>query len=606
MKEKMKPLSYFQKMSWARVIRVQRMIKEGYTEEECAEAEKVSVRWIRRIKNKRVPADVYIQLEEAPDVQAFDDKEARHKLKVNMGPIEFVESADGLGFKLFPMQRLILKAFYGLVLEPAEKKLLETLKKAGKTTWREGEKYTELVLMVGMKGGKTELASAISLYEEYKLFGLDSPQKHYNLPKGKEIYIINVAADKEQAKDTIFASTKSRIDNSEFYKRRRYQETGRQFEFPNNVKIYSGHSNSASIVGRTAKLVIFDELARFMSSKTGKSSGYRVYNSLNRSVAPFGEEAKIVSLSSTLYEGDMIDYLYDKSKTINGMLGFRLATWEMNPNLPFDQPFLKRERDKCPEDFWRDYGIQPAKALEKYYRDRVKIEKAFYLGQVNGLIDPIDHDGTFKDFFRGSTEFNYHLHLDPAVNNCSFGIALAYRKGDLILVPLAHRFQSSENREIDFNSIQEFLELLIDRFPTTKTVTYDSYMAVSLYQAMEKKGLKAEFLSVQKKQHDDLKIEGIYKERVCLYPNRVLERELKDLDLMNGTKVDHPDDGSKDIADAVAGAVSKTLESKEVQVAIVATERKEEPQVQERFQGISMHRRPSIVQNTRRRSLIWG
>ena len=158
------------------------MIKEGYTEEECAEAEKVSARWVRRIKNKRVPADVYIQLEEAPDVQAFDDREARSKLKMGMGPLEFVESVDGLGFKLFPMQRLIIKAFYGIELEPAEKELLETLKKAGKTTWREGEKYTELVLMVGMKGGKTELASAISLYEEYRLFGLESPQAHYNLP----------------------------------------------------------------------------------------------------------------------------------------------------------------------------------------------------------------------------------------------------------------------------------------------------------------------------------------------------------------------------------------------------------------------------------------
>ena len=598
---------------WKNVYGAQQDLKNGLNWSEVLIKYNVARSTLADWRKIEVPENVLAKLKGYKEPEFLEVEREKQKRNIhevlNMNPLEFIESENGLNFKLFPMQELMVKVFYGMELTNEEREILNKLKKAGKTNWKEGEKYTEFVLMVGMKGGKTELISALSLYEEKELYRLGNPQKHYGLPAGKEIYIINVAAEREQARDTIFASTQARIKNSKFYQSREKKESVSSYEFPNGVKLYSGHSSSSSIVGRTAKAVIFDELARFVEKKTGKSSGHKVYNSLNRSVAPFKENARIFSLSSTIHEHDMINNLYSMCFKVDGMLGFKLATWEMNPNLPFDCPFLQRELKKSPEDFWRDYGCQPARALEKYYRDRLKIDKAFFLGSTSGLKNPINDDGSFKDWFKGNTEFNYHLHLDPAVNNCSFGVSLAYKKGDKVLVPLAHQFKAETNKEIDFKEMEEFLGLLADRFPTIKAVTYDCYIAVSLYQALEKRGLKAEFLSVQKKQHDDLKIEGIYKERVLMYPNKVLERELKELDLINGSKVDHPEGGTKDIADAVAGAVSKAFGSEEVEAAVASSQFITNIPVErntDRVSQIQTRKQTSITHYEKRRSLIWG
>ena len=49
--------------------------------------------------------------------------------------------------------------------------------------------------------------------------------------------------------------------------------------------------------------------------------------------------------------------------------------------------------------------------------------------------------------------------------------------------------------------------------------------------------------------------ELINTDQLAYYPHPVLVREAKALELKNGRKVDHPPNGSKDVVDAVAGAV---------------------------------------------------
>jgi len=523
------------------IAEVQQYCRMGRTEQEAAERFKLSKRTVAYYKQ--------IGLKEEPK-----------GLCRGMSEVEFIESAEGLGFPMFPMQRLIIKAFYGLPFDEAERGMMDRLVAEGKTTWKPGQKYSELVLKCGMKGGKTELISAMSCVEEWKLYLLGDPQAHYGLPKGKEIYIINVATDKEQAKDTVFASTEARIKNSKFYSQRDFKSGQYTFEFPHtHTKMLSGHSNSASIVGRTAKLVLFDELARFTEKKTGRSSGKTVYTSLTRSTAPFRDDARIASLSSVIHEEDMICELFDLSKEIPSMLGFWLATWEINPNLPFDCQYLQNELKKSPEDFWRDFGCQPAKAIEKYIRDRLKIKKMFVAGRKAGLVNPFSDEGTLKDSFHGEEDVNYFMHLDPAVNNCSFGMAIAGKKGGIISVPLAYGVVAKGNSEIDFEELKVLIGLILDRFPNMNKVSFDSYIAASLAQYITKRGVNVEFMSVQKSQYDAFKIEGLYREIIRTYPNRVLDRELKGLDLLNGKKIEKPAKGSKDISDAVAGAVSHAI-----------------------------------------------
>ena len=243
------------------------------------------------------------------------------------------------------------------------------------------------------------------------------------------------------------------------------------------------------------------------------------------------------------------------------MLGFQLATWDMNPELPFECAFLQSELKKNPDDFWRDYGAQPSKATEKYYRDRIRIDRAFKRGLKYGLTNPVTQEGVLIDTFKGKPDVPYYIHLDPSANNCAFGIAMGHTEGKKIIIDLARKFVAPLNQEIDYARVGEFLDTLLDRFEI-EGLTYDVYLTVEMMQRLKSKyAITPAFLRVGKKEHDNLKIVAIYGGRIYLYTNPVLRTELRELDLLNGKKVDHPvhfadgSPGTNDIGDAVAGVV---------------------------------------------------
>ena len=73
-------------------------------------------------------------------------------------------------------------------------------------------------------------------------------------------------------------------------------------------------------------------------------------------------------------------------------------------------------------------------------------------------------------------------------------------------------------------------------------------------------GINADFHSVKKTDYDTL-MTSIYDKRLRGYWNHILvEDELLKLKLINGTKIDHPTSGSKDLADSVAGAVFQSVQ----------------------------------------------
>lgn len=162
--------------------------------------------------------------------------------------ITFVESAWGLGLKLFPVQRVILKAHYGIALDdnpngyPLDipvptshpKYDPELMDDEGFykyriiiTDWRKqnpklmteagylaylfdqgrcnirmvipGEQRREMVLSVGRRSGKTLLTSCIVAYESYKLILLGNPQAYYGTAQSNVIQLISVATDRDQA-----------------------------------------------------------------------------------------------------------------------------------------------------------------------------------------------------------------------------------------------------------------------------------------------------------------------------------------------------------------------------------------------------------------------
>lgn len=454
----------------------------------------------------------------------------RKELKATLDPLYF--AAHILKFDLFPMQAQIIKEFYS-------------------------GNYNELICVIGMRGGKTKTAAVISLYEAFKLIQLGDPAKHYGFAPGQAIFIVNVATSERQAADTIFAADKELLHHSPYFQdlaetgacKERYNE----IIFPDpNVTIRSGHANSSSLVGLTSKLCLFDELGRFKDTK-GNASGWNVYHSVTRSVKSFGEEGYIVSISSPVTVDDVIMTLYEMSKHSDKMLGYQLPTWEMNPMITRES--LESEYEKNPDMAQRDYGAEPSLVIENYYKDPQSIDKC-----IDPLRpDPILPNGELADWFRQTnTEQRYYVAGDPAVKNDSFGLALIHFQEHKCIVDLVHQFKpqrTSNRREIDAMEVSTFIVDLAKKFPGIISFTTDVWNYPETLQRIEKAGVRVVQNHVEKKEHDRLK-ELIYGDMISFYLNSVLVKELKELELVRGTKVDHRKSGSKDVADALANAVS--------------------------------------------------
>ena len=124
---------------------------------------------------------------------------------------------------------------------------------------------------------------------------------------------------------------------------------------------------------------------------------------------------------------------------------------------------------------------------------------------------------------------------------------------DYVQAIMAEEFPDSE---IDFAAIREFIISLREQGFNITMVTYDSFQSADSIQQLRQAGFNADTLSVDKNTEAyDLLKELIYT-KCCALPNHpLLLQELRQLEFIKGKKVDHPPRGSKDVADAVAGAV---------------------------------------------------
>jgi hypothetical protein len=126
-------------------------------------------------------------------------------------------------------------------------------------------------------------------------------------------------------------------------------------------------------------------------------------------------------------------------------------------------------------------------------------------------------------------------------------------------------------RVVDIHSSEaEVFDLEVDGDPSYVANGIVSHNSADALQKLRKRGIEAEVVSVDKTSdaYDTLK-DAIYEGRVVLHPHPWLEAELRSVQriMKSGgrVKIDHPDRmtgpdgneviGSKDVADALAGAV---------------------------------------------------
>ena len=310
-----------------------------------------------------------------------------------------------------------------------------------------------------------------------------------------------------------------------------------------DIQVDPSHIFSANNI-RVHNCVVMDETARFKDNQ-GKFSGDAVYFTVSRAVKTFGDEGKVLSVSSPIFMDDFQMRLYKQGKRLKQFLCYHLPTWEMNPNIT--REMLEPERRLNPEAFWRDFGAKPSASIEVYFRSPEKIDIC-----IDANLPTLIENNQLMPHALPKPNNFYFLAGDPAVKNDAFGLALVHLEGEVVVTDFAFRFEQEET-EINAEEVKNFIIDVANRYPL-RTFVVDTWQFPETIQAVSQAGIYVKQNIVKKREYDCLK-ERIYTGKIKIPGNEKLIDELKSLELIRGIRIDHPRTGSKDIADALANAV---------------------------------------------------
>lgn len=452
------------------------------------------------------------------------------------------------------------------------------------------QKYTvnEVICMLGKGSGKDHCARISIAYTAYLLHCLRDPLNYFGKAHGVYIDLLNLAVNAQQAQRVFFEPLKNLLLASPYFNEVGFEpRVSEIFFFSRPVRCFSGHSESEGWEGYEVLTIILDEIAAFKTDAElkgdtrSKGSASAIYNMSKLSVmSRFPEVGKVILLSFPRYKGDFIEQRYygAKQKKEPKTWFIKAATWEVNPTIKREQ--LESEYIRNPIEAAARFECNPPNMEDAYFRDAELVRKAFLHGE-----NPMNEDGTFKNWFNGTDQHIRFIHVDLALKRDRAALALVHAPGlvevktlngieklPVVNVDLVYSWEAANNEEINFSSIRQMIIDLCRKFDVAK-VSFDRWQSIEMIQSLRSLSINADFHSVKKTDYDTL-TSAIYDGRLRGYWNELLvEEELLKLRLFSNNKIDHPSRGSKDLADAIAGSVYTCIEniaiSNEIEIEIL-------------------------------------
>jgi hypothetical protein len=172
------------------------------------------------------------------------------------------------------------------------------------------------------------------------------------------------------------------------------------------------------------------------------------------------------------------------------------------------------------------------------------------------------------------------VHIDLSLKADRVGIAMVRHDGvtavtrengsvemlPMATLELAVTIEPDADNEIDIAEVRNWVRLLKTFYGyPIKVVSYDFWNSTESRQVWKRWGMRTAYVPSTATVYAELR-DAIYDKRLTMYPQDVLYQEMSELDFdekANGNKgkVDHPPNGYKDCADAVAGAYHVMLHS---------------------------------------------
>jgi hypothetical protein len=473
----------------------------------------------------------------------------------------------------------------------------------------EGRKYfkkftkNEIILQLGKGSGKDFTSTVAVAYMVYKLLCLKDPATYYGKPSGDAIDIINVAINAQQAKNVFFKGFKTKIEKSPWFAGK-YHPKADSIEFDKTITVYSGHSERESHEGLNLLVAVLDEISGFASEVgTGNEQGKtadNIYKAFRGTVdSRFPDLGKVVLLSFPRYQGDFISKRYDDVILEKDVVE-RTYTFVMNEDLPADQTGnsleIKWDEDhilsyKIPNvfalkrptwevnptrkiddfkiAFYTDMGdammrflCTPTFSSDAFFKQRDKVQNAMTIR------NPLDSFRRFEESFKPDPNKKYFVHADLAQKHDKCAVAIAHvdkwvniqvikdyqQVAPVVVVDAVAYWEPRVEGPVDLSEVKQWIQNLRRLGFDIGMVSFDRWQSFDIQNELKAVGMKTETVSVAKKHYEDMAM-LIYEERLAMPMIDLLFEELTELKIMNNNKVDHPRKKSKDLADAVCGAI---------------------------------------------------
>ena len=467
------------------------------------------------------------------------------------------------------------------------------------------KKYTknEVILQLGKGSGKDFVSTVACCYIVYKLLCLKDPARYFGKPSGDAIDIINIAINAQQAKNVFFKGFKTKIEKSEWFAGRFYAKAD-SIEFDHSITVYSGHSERESHEGLNLILAVLDEISGFAQEiGTGNDQGKtadNIYKAFRASVdSRFPDLGKVALLSFPRYPGDFISQRYDAviaekevttkhhkfimnpdlpddaegnsleiewdedeiiSYKFPGMFAIKRPTWVVNPTRKIDDFKLAFYTDLG--DAMQRFACIPTYMSDAFFKQQDKVRAAM------SIRNPIDSSKRIDDTFKPDPDKKYFVHADLAQKHDKCAVAIAHVEKwvniqvvkdysqvvPIVVVDAVVYWEPRIEGPVNLSEVKQWIQNLRRQGFDLGMVSFDRWQSFDIQNELKQVGIRTETVSVAKKHYEDMAM-LIYEDRLIMPAIDLLFEELTELKIMKGNRVDHPRKSSKDLADAVCGAI---------------------------------------------------
>ena len=512
----------------------------------------------------------------------------------------FVESPDFLGQPpLSAIQYDIVEAMSQIYKKPELETFLGFTEGA-----KHYDKYTknEIILQLGKGSGKDHASTVACAYVVYKLLCLKDPARYFGKPPGDAIDIINVAINAQQAKNVFFKGFKTKIEKSPWFAGK-YESKVDSIGFNKSITVYSGHSERESHEGLNLIMAILDEISGFATETASGNdqgkTGDNIYKAFRGSVdSRFPDLGKVVLLSSPRFQGDFISKRYEEvimeKETIERrhtfiineelpegpdnefeitweedqilsykypkMFALKRPTWEVNPTRKINDFKIAFLTDLG--DAMMRFACIPTFASDAFFKQKEKLEKCMTLR------NPVDNFRRFDLSFKPDPDKIYYVHADLAQKHDKCAVAIAHvdkwvnvqvikdydQVAPIVIVDAVAWWEPKVEGPVNLSEVKQWIMNLRREGFNIGMVTFDRWQSFDIQQELKAVGMRTDTVSVAKKHYEDLAM-MIYEERIAMPMIPLLLDEMSELKIMRNNRVDHPRKKSKDLADAVCGAV---------------------------------------------------